>query len=75
MTSNTDSIKWTRKTGGGFTTYTAKVGGTFYKVTPAPYRGWYIQEAQAGGMWVDAGYEDTAKEAQAWVASRAEVQA
>lgn len=64
-------IKWTRNTGGGFTTYIAKVGATFYKVTPAPYRGWYIQTARGGDVWVDAGYEDTAKEAREWVANRA----
>jgi hypothetical protein len=69
------AIKWTRKTGGGFTTYTAKVGRTFYKVTPAPYRGWYVMAAQAGGMYVDVAYEDTAKEARAWVANRDGVEA
>lgn len=64
-----DSIKWTRKQGGGFSTYRAKVDGTFYRITPAPFSGWYVETAQPGKFWQCAGMTRTVADAKAWVSS------
>ena len=64
-------IKWKRKTGGGFSTYTAKVGTTRYLITPAPYRGWYVETARPGDkFWQRANYAQTVAEAKAWVSTQ-----
>lgn len=67
-----DSIKWTRKTGGGFSMYSARVGRRWYRIVPAPGAGWIIESAAAGEFWQSDGYVRTVADGKAWVQEQAE---
>lgn len=67
-----DSIKWTRKTGGGFSMYRARIGRRWYRITPAPSAGWIVESAAAGEFWQQEGYVRTVADGKAWAQQQGE---